>query len=100
MANNRLTTGGNIFLESITDFENISKTTMVQSNCMSITFINKGSNSVVVNGLVLGANETIEIAQPTEFIDRTQYQVSFLADGGIEGTSNCVVVRILPKNQS
>lgn len=88
---------GNVFLESITDFQNILKTTMVQSNCMSITFVNKGSNTVNVNGLKLAQNETIEIAQPNTFIDRTQYQISFDSDGT---TSNCLVIRILPKNQS
>ncbi len=94
---NRSSGTGNIFLESITDFTNISKPTMVQSNCMSITFINKGSNTVNVNGLKLAENETIEVAQPNTFIDRTQYQVSFDADGS---ASNCLVIRILPKNQS
>jgi hypothetical protein len=87
---------GNYFLESITDFENISSTKMVQSNCMSITFINKGTSTVTVNGLILAVNETIEVAQPNSFIDRTQYQVSFAAGGA----NNCLVIRILPKNQS
>lgn len=97
IANTRRNATGNLFLESITDFQNISKTTMVQSNCMSISFINKGSNTVNVNGLKLAANDTIEIAQPNSFIDRTQYQVSFDSDGS---ASNCLVIRILPKNQS
>ena len=97
IANTRRNATGNLFLESITDFQNISKTTMVQSNCMSISFINKGSNTVNVNGLKLAANDTIEIAQPNSFIDRTQYQVSFDSDGS---SSNCLVIRILPKNQS
>jgi len=97
MENMRNRGAGNVFLESITDFTNISKPTMIQSNCMSITFINKGSNTVNVNGLKLAADETIEIAQPNTFIDRTQYQLSFDSDGT---TSNCLVIRILPKNQS
>ena len=87
---------GNYFLESITDFENISSTKMVQSNCMSISFINKGTSTVTINGLELTANETIEVSQPNTFIDRTQYQLSFAAGG----TKNCLVIRILPKNQS
>jgi len=87
---------GNYFLESITDFENISSTKMVQSNCMSITFVNKGTSTVTINGLELTANETIEVAQPNSFIDRTQYQVSFAASGA----NNVLVIRILPKNQS
>ncbi len=97
MENMRNSGTGNVFLESITDFNNISKATMIQSNCMSITFINKGSNTVNVNGLKLATDETIEVAQPNTFIDRTQYQVSFDADGS---ASNCLVIRILPKNQS
>ena len=87
---------GNYFLESITDFENISSTKMVQSNCMSISFINKGTSTVTINGLELTANETIEVSQPNSFIDRTQYQLSFAAGGA----NNVLVIRILPKNQS
>tara|TARA_R110000851_G_scaffold300850_1_gene457098 strand:- start:1316 stop:1609 length:294 start_codon:yes stop_codon:yes gene_type:complete len=97
MANNRINDTGNVFLESITDFNNVSASTMVQSNCMSITFINKGDTIITVNSLELAVNETIEIAQPNTFIDRTQYQVSF-ASGGVN--NNCLVIRILPKNQS
>ena len=97
MANNRINDTGNVFLESITDFNNVSTSTMVQINCMSITFINKGDTVVTINSLRLAVNETIEIAQPNTFIDRTQYQVSF-ASGGVN--NNCLVIRILPKNQS
>ena len=97
MANNRINDTGNVFLESITDFNNVSTSTMVQSNCMSITFINKGDTVVTINSLRLAVNETIEISQPNTFIDRTQYQVSF-ASGGVN--NNCLVIRILPKNQS
>ena len=97
MANNRVNDTGNVFLESITDFNNISASTMVQSNCMSITFINKGDTIVTVNSLQLAIDETIQISQPNTFIDRTQYQVSF-ASGGVN--NNCLVIRILPKNQS
>lgn len=97
MANNRINDTGNVFLESITDFNNVSTSTMVQSNCMSITFINKGDTIVNINSLQLAVNETIEVAQPNTFIDRTQYQVSFAA-GGLD--NNLLVIRILPKNQS
>lgn len=91
-----MNTAGNYFLESITDFQNISSTKMVQSNCMSITFINKGDTTVTVNGLILAVSESIEIAQPNNFIDRSQYQVSF-GEGAVK---NLLVIRILPKNQS
>jgi aerobic-type carbon monoxide dehydrogenase small subunit (CoxS/CutS family) len=97
MSNNRINDQGNIFLESITDFDNVSTSKMVQSNCMSITFINKGDTVVTVNSLELAVNEKIEIVQLSAFIDRTQYQVSF-ASGGVN--NNCVVIRTLPKNQS
>lgn len=96
--NKRINPTGNVFLESITDFENICVPKMVQSNCMSISFINKGTSTVNVNGLKLAIDETIEIAQPTSFIDRSQYQISF--DSGLGLVDNCLVLRILPKNQS
>mgnify|MGYP003644828528 CR=1 FL=1 len=98
MANNRINDTGNVFLESITDFNNVSTSTMVQSNCMSITFINKGDTVVTVNSLELAVNEKIEIVQLSAFIDRTQYQVGFVSGIGIN--NNCVVIRTLPKNQS
>jgi hypothetical protein len=96
--NKRINETGNVFLESITDFENVCNSKMVQSNCMSITFINKGTSVVNVNGLKLAIDETIEIAQPNAFIDRSQYQISF--DAGLGLLDNCLVLRILPKNQS
>ena len=88
---------GNYYLESITDFQNISYTKMVQSNCMAITFINKGSNTVNINGLKLVELESLSVSQVESFIDRTQYQVSFDNDGS---ESNLLVIRTLPKNQS
>jgi nucleosome binding factor SPN SPT16 subunit len=88
---------GNTFLGSITDFENVAKPKMQQSNCLSITFINKGSNSVNINNLKLAENESISVSQPNQFLDRSQYQISFDADGT---TSNLIVIRILPKSQS
>lgn len=92
---------GNYFLESITDFQTVTNNKIVQSNCMSITFINRSNSTVIINGLVLppnlGRNETLEIRQPDGFIDRTQYDISFLSDGP---TKDCSIIRILPKNQS
>ena len=88
---------GNKFLGSITDFENVAKPKMQQSNCISISFINKGSNSVNINNLKLAENESINISQPNQFIDRSQYQISFDSDGS---ASNLVVIRIMPKSQS
>jgi|AntAceMinimDraft_13_1070369.scaffolds.fasta_scaffold180892_1 Tfp pilus assembly protein PilW len=88
---------GNLFLESITDFTNVSDSKMVQSNCISISFINKGSNTVNVNNLKLAENESLNISQPGDYLDRSQYQVSFDGDGT---ASDLVIIRILPKNQS
>jgi hypothetical protein len=88
---------GNKLLGSITDFENVAKPKMQQSNCLSISFINKGSNSVNINNLKLAENESVNISQPDQFLDRSQYQISFDADGS---SSNLVVIRIMPKSQS
>lgn len=88
---------GNYFLESITDFENIEKAKMIQSNCLSIKFVNNGNKTANVNGIELGQNDVLEIRQQNGFIDRTQYQVSFKNE---EGDPDLDIIRILPKNQS
>jgi len=97
VSNTRKNPTGNDFLETITDFDNIAKPKMMQSNCIAISFINKGSNTVNINNLKLAENESVDISQNTQCIDRSQYQISFDGDGT---TSNLVVIRILPKNQS
>lgn len=88
---------GNVFLESITDFQNIETARMLQSNCLSIKFVNNGNKRAIINGYTLKTNETLEIRQQSGFIDRTQYQISFRND---EGNPDVDVIRILPKNQS
>jgi len=88
---------GNVYLETIADFKNVTKSKDVESNCISINFVNKGSNTVVVNGLKIAENQSFQISQPSACIDRTIYQVSFDSDGA---TSDLVIIRILPKNQS
>jgi len=84
------------YLETITDFENVTAAKIVKSNCISICFVNKGSNSVNINGLVLAQNESFKVSQEVRQIDRTQYRVYFLSDGS---ESNLVVIKTSPKNQ-
>ena len=43
MDKNRVYGTGNVFLESITDFQNIETARMLQSNCLSIKFVNNGN---------------------------------------------------------
>jgi len=60
----------------------------VESNCSSLSFINKGTNPATVNGYTLYFGD-IYIptgSQPNE-IDRTDYTVSFTGSG-----SNALVV--------
>jgi len=83
------------YLETITDFENVTSSKIVKSNCIGICFVNKGSNSVNINGLVLATNESFKISQEQRQIDRTQYRVFFLSDGS---ESNLVVIKTSPKN--
>jgi hypothetical protein len=97
MDKNRIYGDGNVFLESITDFQNLTKPTMVQSNCLCIKFVNNGNKEAQVNGYLLAQNETLEIRQQSGFLDRTQYQLTFK---NAEGNPDVDVIRILPKNQS
>jgi len=57
-------------------------------------FINKGSNTVNVNNLKLAENESLNISQPGDYLDRSQYQVSFDGDGT---ASDLVIIRIYQK---
>jgi len=97
MDKNRIYGDGNVFLESITDFQNIETSRMLQSNCLSIKFVNNGNKTAIINGFTLGTNETLEIRQQSGFLDRTQYQITFANE---EGDPDVDVIRILPKNQS
>ena len=87
---------GNVYLETITDFKSVSKGQQVESNCLSISFVNKGTNACNINGLELAQGESFAVDQTSGCLDRTKYQVSFT---GI-GTNALQVTRILPKNQS
>lgn len=97
MANNRVYDTGVDFLETITDFQNLTKAKMVQSNCLSIKFVNNGNKVAQVNGFLLNQNEELEIRQQSGMIDRTQYQLTFK---NAVGDPDVDVIRILPKNQS
>ena len=97
MDKNRIYGDGNVFLETISDFENLTKPKMIQSNCLSIKFVNNGNKVAKINGVKLVTNETLEIRQQSGMIDRTQYQLTF---ANAEGDPDVDVIRILPKNQS
>jgi len=88
---------GNVYLESISDFKTYYSARIVESDCIAISFINKGSNTVYINGLTLSQNESLDISQPNSFIDKSKYEISFASDGI---SSELVVIRILPLNQS
>ena len=85
-----------MYLETLTDFKSFSKGQIIESNCLSISFVNKGTNDVNINGLVLTQGESFAVDQSSGCLDRTKYQISF---SGI-GTNDLQVSRILPKNQS
>ena len=97
MDKNRIYGDGNVFLESITDFQNVESSKMIQSNCLSIIFVNDGDDIVFINGNKLLVNRRIEIRQQSGFIDRTQYQITF---DGVGSNPDLSIIRILPKNQS
>lgn len=97
MTNNKVYDTGVDFLETITDFKNLTKPQIIQSNCLSIKFVNNGNKVAIINGLLLSQNEDLEIRQQSGMIDRTQYQLTFK---NTVGDPDVDVIRILPKNQS
>lgn len=61
----------------------------VESRCNSITFVNNGSATAVINGLNILSGQSFSISGNTNEIDKTVYNLSFT--GG--GTQEVIVIR-------
>lgn len=65
----------------------------VDSNCLSINFLNKTtSNPVAINGVIIAAGEQYRVTQTSGFIDTTTYDIIFQARAGV---NEVVISRIL-----
>ena len=78
---------------TINDSYTIAIGKRVDSNCLSIDFINKTtSNPVSINGIIIAAGDQFRVTQISGFIDTTTYDVVFQAGAGV---NELVVSRIL-----
>jgi len=54
---------------------------MVESNCNSITFVNRGAAQAIINGYPINAGEQIIFSGEKDEMDITRYQISFTTAG-------------------
>lgn len=78
-----------------TEIKNFYSSSYLESDCNSISFVNIGTNPVVVNGLTLQQNQSLNIEGNFNEIDTTQYYISFSG----AGTNNLAVIRKLYINE-
>lgn len=78
---------------TINDSYTIAIGKRVDSNCLSINFLNKTtSNPVAINGVIIAAGEQFKVTQTSGFIDTTTYDLVFQAGAGV---NEVVISRIL-----
>lgn len=78
---------------TINDSYTIAIGKRVDSNCLSINFLNKTtSNPVSINGVIIAAGEQFRVTQTSGFIDTTTYTIQFQAGAGV---NEVVISRIL-----
>jgi hypothetical protein len=78
---------------TINDSYTIAIGKRVESNCLSINFLNKTtSNPVAINGVIIAAGEQFRVTQTSGFIDTTTYDIQFQAGAGV---NEVVISRIL-----
>ena len=78
------------------EFKNYYNSQQVSSNCNDITFLNVGSNSVVIAGTItLQQNQSLQISGNVGELDTTEYQVQFTSYSSVN--NNLVVIRKLYK---
>lgn len=76
------------------EFKNYYNSQQISSNCNDITFLNLGTNPVVIGGVVtLVQNQSLQISGNINEIDTTEYQIQFSAYAS--PNNNLVVIRKL-----
>lgn len=74
------------------EFKNYYNSQQISSNCNDITFLNLGTNPVVIGGVVtLVQNQSLQISGNINEIDTTEYQIQFSAYAS--PNNNLVVIR-------
>lgn len=78
---------------TLNDFYNSPNS--VNSQCLAITFFRPtGSPPVEVNGIPIEDGDSLEIGQPDDCLDTSQYRITF--PDGVSSSNACHVIRIVP----
>jgi hypothetical protein len=92
---NELNRNGQRYIQFYIETKFYYQTQNVYSDCNTITFVNLGANSVLINGFPLTQGQQLTIEGNYLEIDQTQYQVEFSIS--ISPNNNLAVLRKLYK---
>jgi hypothetical protein len=92
---NELNRNGQRYIQFYIETKFYYQTQNVYSDCNTITFVNLGSNSVLINGFPLDQGQQLTIEGNYLEIDKTQYQIEFSTS--ISPNNNLAVLRKLYK---
>jgi hypothetical protein len=92
---NQVSRGGLRYIQYYIETKFYYQTQNVYSDCNTITFVNLGSNNVLINGFPLTQGQQLSIEGNYMEIDQTQYQIEFSTS--ISVNNNLAVLRKLYK---
>ena len=92
---NELNRNGQRYIQFYIETKFYYQTQNVYSDCNTITFVNLGANSVLINGFPLTQGQQLTIEGNYLEIDQTQYQIEFSTS--ISPDNNLAVLRKLYK---
>jgi hypothetical protein len=92
---NQVNRGGQRYIQFYIETKFYYQSQNIYSDCNTITFVNLGSNQVLVNGFPLTQGQQLTIEGNYLEIDQTQYQVEFSLS--IDPNNNLAVLRKLYK---
>jgi hypothetical protein len=92
---NQVSRGGQRYIQYYIETKFYYQTQNVYSDCNTITFVNLGANTVLVNGFPLTQGQQLTIEGNYMEIDQTQYQIEFSTSISVD--NNLAVLRKLYK---
>jgi hypothetical protein len=92
---NQVSSGGQRYIQYYIETKFYYQTQNVYSDCNTITFVNLGANTVLVNGFPLTQGQQLTIEGNYLEIDQTQYQIEFSTSISVD--NNLAVLRKLYK---
>jgi hypothetical protein len=92
---NQVSRGGQRYIQYYIETKFYYQSQNVYSDCNTITFVNLGSNNVLINGFPLTQGQQLSIEGNYMEIDQTQYQIEFSTS--ISVNNNLAVLRKLYK---